>query len=178
MPHEAKPEVQHRQVAYRFLFDIQATARRLAAVAGACRFVWNRMPDRQQLLLDDARLNGEAPPAPIFFAPGREFTRLRWVTPWLREMPCAPVRRAHRYQANAWQWFLEDETGRPRFRRRGTDSVTIPQDVRIRDDSLHFPRLGWLTARVGVAGLPTGWRRRWCSGARAKSGWPRSATRS
>ncbi|GEM_PF-3346207 len=136
------------------------------------------MPDRQQQLADKARLDGAPPPAPTFFAPGREFTRLRRDWPWLREMPFHPVRYTLRYQANVWQRFLEGKAGHPRFRRRGTDSVTIPQDVRIRDDRLHFPRLGWLTARVGVAGLPTGWRRRWCSGARAKSGWPRSATRS
>ena len=33
--------VEHRQIVYRVLFDRPATARRLAAVAGACRFVWN-----------------------------------------------------------------------------------------------------------------------------------------
>ncbi|MCE2474681.1 MAG: hypothetical protein J4F47_03740 [Alphaproteobacteria bacterium] len=33
--------VEHRQIVYRVLFDRPATARRLAAVAGACRLVWN-----------------------------------------------------------------------------------------------------------------------------------------
>ena len=33
--------VKHRQIVYRVLFDRPATARRLAAVAGACRLVWN-----------------------------------------------------------------------------------------------------------------------------------------
>ena len=35
----------------------------------------------------------------------------------------------------------------PRFKRRGRDSVTIPQDVRIRDGKLWFPKIGWLALR-------------------------------
>ncbi|MCY4590676.1 MAG: hypothetical protein OXE86_08960 [Alphaproteobacteria bacterium] len=58
------------------------------------------MPDRQQQLLDDARLNDATPPGPTFFALGREFTRLRRDTPWLQELPFDPVRYALRYQAN------------------------------------------------------------------------------
>ena len=78
MSSETKPEVEHRQVTYRVLFDRPATARRLVAVA--CRFVWNRKLGRQQQLFDDARLNGATPSAPDFFALGREFTRLRRTT--------------------------------------------------------------------------------------------------
>ena len=113
MPHEPKPQAEYRQVTYRVLFDSPAMARRLAAVAGACRFVWNRMLDRQQQLLEDARLNGATPPAPTFFALGREFTRLRRDTPWLQEMPCASVRYALKYQADAWKQFLEGKAGHP-----------------------------------------------------------------
>ena len=105
------------------------------------------MLDRQHRLVDDARLNGATPPAPTFFALGRAFTRLRRDTPWLQAMPYAPVRYPLRYQADAWQRFLAGEAGHPRFKRRGTDSVTIPQDVRIRDGRLHVPKLGWLTLR-------------------------------
>ncbi len=106
MPHEPKPQPEYRQVTYRVLFDSPAMARRLAAVAGACRFVWNRILDRRQQLLEDARRNGATPPAPTFFALGRAFTRLRRDTPWLQEMPCAPVRYVLKYQADAWQRFL------------------------------------------------------------------------
>ena len=105
------------------------------------------MLDRQHRLVDDARLNGATPPAPTFFTLGRAFTRLRRDTPWLQAMPYAPVRYPLRYQADAWQRFFRGEAGHPRFKRRGTDSVTIPQDVRIRDGRLHVPKLGWLTLR-------------------------------
>ena len=139
-------DVEHRQVVYRVLFDSPATARRLAAVAGACRFVWNEMLDQQAQLADMARMCG-APPPPTFFTLGKAFTQLRRATPWLQAMPFAPVRYTLKHQADAWRRFFRGKAGRPRFKRRGRDSVTIPQDVRIRDDKLYFPKLGWLRLR-------------------------------
>ena len=139
--------VEHRQIVYRVLFDRPATARRLAAVAGACRFVWNEMLDQQAQLYDMARMCGAKPPAPTFFTLGKAFTQLRRVTPWLQAMPYAPVRYTLKYQADAWRRFFRGEGGRPRFKRRGRDSVTIPQDVRIRDGKLYFPKIGWLALR-------------------------------
>ena len=62
-------------------------------------------------------------------------------------MPFAPVRYALKYQADAWQQFFKGQGGRPRFKRRGDDAVTIPDNVRIRDGRLYFPRLSWMTLR-------------------------------
>ena len=144
---DAPGPVEHRQVAYRVLFDRPATAQRLAAVAGACRFVWNEALDLQAQLYDVARMCGAKPPAPTFFTLGKAFTQLRRVTPWLQAMPFAPVRYTLKHQADAWQRFFRGEAGRPRFKRRGRDSVTLPQNVRIRDGRLYFPKLGWLRLR-------------------------------
>ena len=144
---EVPDDVEHRQIVYRVLFDRPATARRLAAVAGACRFVWNEMLDQQAQLYDVARMCGARPPSPTFFTLGKAFTQLRRVTPWLQAMPYVPVRYTLKYQADAWQRFFRGEAGRPRFKRRGRDSVTIPQDVRIRGDRLYFSKLGWLRLR-------------------------------
>jgi hypothetical protein len=44
---DAPDGVVHRPIVYRVLFDRPATARRLAAVAGTCRFVWNEMLGQQ-----------------------------------------------------------------------------------------------------------------------------------
>ena len=139
--------VEHRQIVYRVLFDRPATARRLAAIAGACRFVWNAMLDQQVQHYDHAHRCGAKPQAPTFFTLGKAFTQLRRVTPWLQAMPYAPVRYTLKYLADAWRRFFRGEAGRPRFKRRGRDSVTIPQDIRIRDGRLYFPRLGWLRLR-------------------------------
>ncbi len=144
---DAHDDVEHRQIVYRVLFDQRATARRLAAVAGACRFVWNEMLDQQAQFYDIARMCGARPPSPTFFTLGKAFTQLRRVTPWLQAMPYAPVRYTLKYQADAWRRFFQGEAGGPRFKRRGRDSVTIPQDVRIRDGKLYFPKIGWLRLR-------------------------------
>ena len=43
--------------------------------------------------------------------------------------------------------FFEGSAGRPRFKSRGADSVTIADNVRIEGGRLWFPKLGWLTLR-------------------------------
>jgi len=144
---DAPDGVEHRQIVYRVLVGSPAMAKRLAAVAGACRFVWNEMLDQQAQLYDMACMCGAKPPVPTFFTMSKAFTRLRRTTPWLQAMPYAPVRYTLKYQADAWRRFFRGQAGRPRFKRRGRDSVTIPQDVRIRDGKLWFPRIGWLRLR-------------------------------
>ena len=138
---------EHRQIVYRLHPGSRVKAQRLAAVAGACRFVWNEMLDQQDQLYTAALLCGTKPPAPTFFTLGKAFTQLRAVTPWLADMPFSPVRYALKYQADAWHRFFRGEAGRPRFKQRGEDSVTIPQDVRIRDGILHFPKIGPMRLR-------------------------------
>ena len=97
-PMEGRPRVaqdthEYRQVIYRLLPGSRAKARKLAATAGACRFVWNAMLDQQEQLVAAARLAGaDRLPGVSFFTLGKTFTQLRRVTPWLQEMPFAPVR--------------------------------------------------------------------------------------
>ncbi len=50
-------------------------------------------------------------------------------------------------QADALQRLFKGQSDRPRFKRRSSDSVVIPGNVRIRDGRLWFPRLGWMTLR-------------------------------
>ena len=127
VPRASTRRTEHRQVVYRVLPGSKGRARRLASIAGACRFVWNELLDQQEQLHTMARMCGGRTPSPTFFTMGKAFTDLRRVTPWLQDMPYATVRYT--------------------LKRRGRDSVTIPQDVRIEDNRLWFPRLGWLTLR-------------------------------
>ncbi len=123
--------LEHRQIVYRVLCC--STVRR---PPGACRLVRNEMPDQQAQLVDVARMCGARPPAPRFFMLGKASTQLRRVTPWLQAMPSVPVRSTLKHQADAWQRFFPGEAGRFRIKRRGRDSMTVPQDVRIRGDRL------------------------------------------
>ena len=138
---------EHRQVVYRVLPGSEGRARRLASIAGACRFVWNELLDQQEQLHTMARMCGGRTASPTFFTMGKAFTDLRRVTPWLQDMPYAAVRYTLKHQADAWRRFFDGAGGRPRFKRRGRDSVTIPENVRIEDNRLWFPRLGWLALR-------------------------------
>ena len=138
---------EHRQVVYRVLPGSAARARRLASIAGACRFVWNELLDQQNQLHVAARMCAGRAPSPTWFTLGKAFTELRRATPWLQAMPFAPVRYVLKYQAEAWKRFFEGTAGRPRFKSRGADSVTIADNVRIEDGRLWFPKLGWLALR-------------------------------
>ena len=159
----------HRNISYRFVPGSASKAAQVAQTAGAARWVWNRvLADTQaeyRLHCDTERfcedtLIGmlfERPSRPslTFFSLGKRFTQLRAATPWLQALPYHPVRQALKYQADAWKRsFADSKAGFPRFKaRRGNDSFTIPQDVRIRIDSvtgvrrLWIPKVGWCVLR-------------------------------
>ena len=80
---------EHRYVVYRVLPGSEGRARRLASIAGACRFVWNELLDQQEQLHTMARMCGGRTPSPTFFTMAKAFTDLRRVTPWLQDMPYA-----------------------------------------------------------------------------------------
>ena len=138
----------YRNVTYRLIPGTRAKARDLARTAGAARYVWNRILADQQHLYQIARIFGGKPPSVSFATLGKAFTELRRCTPWLRELPYAPIRYTLKHQAHAWQRYFRGQAGRPQFKGRGgDDSITIPENVRIRAGKLHFPRIGPMVLR-------------------------------
>ena len=107
VPRPSMRRTEHRQVVYRVLLGSEGRARRLASIAGACRFVWNELLDQQEQLHTMARMCGGRTPSPTFFTMGKAFTDLRRVTPWLQDMPYAPVRYTLKHQADAWRRFFD-----------------------------------------------------------------------
>ena len=80
----------------------------------------------------------------MFYTLGKASTRLRELTPWLQAMPFAPVRHPLKYQADTRQAYFKGKRERPRFKgRRGDNSVTISNKVRIHARCTHIPKLGW-----------------------------------
>lgn len=117
----------YRNITYRLVPGTAVRARKLASTAGACRYVWNTVLADQQGLYLSARAAGAEPPSVSFFTLGQAYTQLRRVTPWLLDLPFAPIRYTLKYQAEAWQRFFRGQGGRPRFKaRRGDDRVTFP----------------------------------------------------
>ena len=157
----------HRNITYRLIPGTRAKAIKLSRTGGACRWVWNHFlaENRRQYQahMDTQRfwedtllgLLFERPAKPnvSFFSLGKEFIALRRQLPWLQELPCATVRYTLKRQADAWRRGFEGG-GLPRFKaRNGSDSFTIPQNVKIHLDAvsgvtrLRVPKIGWCVLR-------------------------------
>ncbi len=139
----------------------RSKASKLNQLAGANRWVWNRILAETHAAYLAFKHDGKDKPCLSFHSvkdahgnilrPGlaARFVALRKDTPWLQELPSNEVRYALKRQADAWQrFFKEPSAGRPRFKSYGHgDAFTIPQKVRIRTDSkgmtyLAIPKTG------------------------------------
>ena len=139
----------HRNITYRLVPGTAVRARKLASTAGACRYVWNTVLADQQGLYRSARAAGAEPPSVSFFTLGKAYTQLRRATPWLQDLPFAPIRYTLKYQADAWQRYFRGQGGRPRFKaRRGDDRVTFPAgSFRIEGAAERLARIGPMRLR-------------------------------
>ena len=130
----------NRSTTYRVHPRSPGKARMLAQTAGACRWAWNEI---LREILDEYEAGG-SPPLTQFSLQQR-FIHIRHRTPWLQELPCAPIRHTAKRMAEAWRSYFKGQRGKPRFKaKRGDDSVTVPHGFRIEDSRIWFPRIGWL----------------------------------
>ncbi|MCY4096149.1 MAG: transposase [Gammaproteobacteria bacterium] len=153
-------EPTHRQITYRLLPVTRTKAKQLERLASTCRFVWNHFLAKQ---LNDYQFDrcfadtyGFKPtsvnqPANFFWL-GKAFTALRQRTPWLQDHSFSIVRYTLKYQAIAWRHFFNDTTGTvgmPKFKSRyaASDGFTIPEQVKIADEQLYVPKIGWCKLR-------------------------------
>ncbi len=150
----------YRSIVYRLLPGSPSKAKKLAGLAGACRFVWNTMLAQQNKAYEayaKAKENESKekpkPPSVSFFSLGKRFKELRDNVDWLPEYSFAIVRYTLKYQADAWQAFFKEGKGRPKFHSRhgSTSSFTIPDAVKLKLEDgkmkLHIPKLGYVQIR-------------------------------
>ncbi len=132
----------HRNIVYRLIPGNNTKAKKLAAQTGACRFVWNAMLGQQKVAYAEAKERGEDPPS--YFSLCKRFTELRREVPWLSDYHAGITRSILKYQSEAWQQAFKDG-GFPRFKKRGKaiPSFTIPERIKIKEDKLYLPRMGW-----------------------------------
>ena len=71
----------HRSITYRLLPGCPGKVPQRAHIAGAGRYVWNRMLDLYNRLHHMQHMHGVSPQPPTFFNLGQSFTRLRRETP-------------------------------------------------------------------------------------------------
>ena len=139
----------YRNITYRLLPSSKAKAQKLIGLAGACRFVWNAMLAQQKETYKKTIEAGEDPPSVSHFSLNKRFTALRCRVEWLPQYSFKVVRYALKYQAEAWRAFFRGTRDMPKFhsRRRSPLSFTIPDGVKIKDNKLHIPKIGYMEIR-------------------------------
>ena len=140
---------EYRGVEYRLLPGSRARARKLAGIAGACRFVWNYFLAQNKEEYKRAKESDGKKPAISFFSLGKQFTQLRKEIDWLSEYSFTVVRYTLKYQADAWQGFFKGVRKHPRFQSKygKRPSFTIPENIKVRDGRLFIPKVGWMQIR-------------------------------
>ena len=102
----------------------------------------------QQQLYEVQYMHNAKPPSTSFFTLGKYFTALREENPWLQELSFTVVRYTLKHQADAWLQYFKGVRGRPQFKgKRGDDSFTIPEKVKLRSDHIYIPKVGWTVIR-------------------------------
>ena len=138
----------HRGITYRLVPGTKARAMPLVCLAGATRYVWNEMLAYQLQLYEVHLMHNAKSPSTSFFTLGKYFTALRAENPWLQELSFAVVRYTLKYQSDAWSQYFKGVRGRPKFKgKRGDDSFTIPEKVKLRTDHIYIPKVGWTVIR-------------------------------
>ncbi len=148
MPDKAKGK-EFRGVEYRLLPGSSANARKLAGIAGACRFVWNYFLAKNKEEYKRAKESDGKKPSVSFFSLGKQFTQLRKEVDWLSEYSFKIVRYSLKHQADAWQGFFKGVRKHPKFHSKygKCPSFTIPDNVKIKDGRLFIPKVGWMQMR-------------------------------
>ncbi len=148
MPDKEKDK-EYRGVEYRLIPGSRAKARKLAAIAGACRFVWNYFLAKNKEEYEQASKSDGKKPSVSFFSLGKQFTQLRKEIDWLPEYSFGIVRYSLKHQADAWQGFFKGVRKHPKFHSKygKRPSFTIPDNVKIKDGRLFIPKVGWMQLR-------------------------------
>ncbi len=131
----------HRTIRYRVHPGTQAKARKLAGLAGACRFVWNHFVGK---LRDEYLAYGRC--KPWYYTLGKQFTLLRrHCEPWLQEYSANIVKSSLKPIEIAYKKFYDKKGGLPRFHARYVHHESFPLVsglFRIRGRHLHIAKIG------------------------------------
>jgi putative transposase len=128
---------------YRFQLktNAQQTAQ-LSCFAGCSRFVYNMALSIQKKRLDQSKfVQGYAQMCAQLVALKRE-------NPFLAEVHSQPLQQTLKDLDKALKDGLSGAKGFPKFKKRGKqDSFRYPQGVKIADDKIYLPKIGWINFR-------------------------------
>jgi len=132
----------YRTIRYRLHPGTQAKVRKLHALAGACRYVWNHFVG---VLRDEYEAYGKCDPHWYSLLP--RFTNLRRADPWLQDYSSAIVRYALKPIEVTYKQFWKGEGGLPKFHGKHTHAPSIPFSdnmFKMQGEYLHIARIGQL----------------------------------
>ncbi len=131
----------HRTIRYRLHPGTQAKARKLAGLAGACRFVWNHFVGK---LRDEYLAYGCC--KPWYFTLGKQFTLLRrHCEPWLQEYSANIVKASLKQLETTYKQFYKKEGGLPRFHAKYMHPDSFPLvtgTFHLKGRYLHIAKIG------------------------------------
>ena len=133
--------IQHRTIRYRLHPQTKAKARKLAGMAGACRFVWNHFVGKLKAeYICYGKSNYQ------FFTLGKQFSLLRqYMYPWLQEYSMAIVRLSLKPIETSYKEFFKGVGGLPKFKARywANDSFPLSKGLfKINGNHLHIQKIG------------------------------------
>ncbi len=142
-----------RTVEFVVLPTTKEKATKMFQIAGACRYVWNHFREKN-LAEYQAFKNGKGQrPSTSYFSLGVEFTKLRYKTEWMLELPANPIKHTLKYFADALKEAMAGKKGfpKPKSRNRHAPSFTLPskENFRIKNidkkySLLLIHRVGWV----------------------------------
>ena len=143
-----------RTVEFVVLPTSKAKATKMFQIAGACRYVWNHFREKN-LAEYQAFKNGKGQrPSTSYFSLGVDFTKLRYKTDWLQDVPANPIKYTLKYFADALKEAMAGKKGfpKPRSRAKTAPGFTLPdtgtfkiRKVNGKYSLLHIPLVGWVT---------------------------------
>ena len=153
MPDEANHTKHYRGVEHRLLPGSRSKGKKLAGLAGACRFAWNKILAQTNERYKHAKESNEPPPPVSFFSLGPRFTKLRREVTWLQKYSANIVKYTLKYQADSWTAFFNDPTGergRPDFKKKygSPPSFTAIRGLfHLVGTSIYIQKIGWMKLR-------------------------------
>ncbi len=128
---------------YRFQLKTNAQQRaQLSRFAGCNRFVYNMALSTQKKRLDQSEFVQSYAQMCV------QLIALKQEYPFLAEVHSQPLQQTLKDLDRALKDGLSQAKGFPKFKKRGKqDSFRYPQGVKIADDKIYLPKIGWLKFR-------------------------------
>ena len=125
------------------IYPNQEQVEKLAGHFGAARWIWNdALAFKQRQYKEDGEsISGYSLKARI--------PKLKREYPWLKEAPSQALQQSILNLDRAFKNFFARRTRFPRFKsRRSRQSIQYPQGVKVEENQVNLPKVGWVKARV------------------------------